>query len=519
MVTSTATLRPLRRAAADGWVVPAAVAAVAGVLYLVPGIAGAFGPFIDEHYYVACARRLAWGYVDHPPLGPALLRAGMAIGGESLFVLRLLAASFGAATVLGTGLLAARLGAGRWGQGLASAAMLATPIAQVIFGFYSMNAIEPLLWLALCWIAIELALGAPPRLWLAFGAVAGLAMLNKHTVVTLIAALVLGVLITPMRRQLGTVWPWLGAAIAAAMIVPHVAWQVHNGWPSLEFYRNAALYKNQPAGPLQVIGQQLLFIGPGTVPVWAAGLVFLWRHPGARLRLIAAAYGALLLTLIVSQQSRPDRMLGLYPVLFAAGGVALERLAASRRWIRIAAPAWLALTALILLPIGIPVLPPDATAAYGQTLGAVPQLERGEGKRSALPQWFADRLGWQELVDEVAAIRDALPPDERREVAIFGPSYGQAGALEWLGEDRGLRPAYSTHNTYFLWGPPPGNPQVAIVIGDRRERLAELFAEVELARIHDCDRCTPWRDDMPIWIVRGPKTPIAERWAGWKHFE
>ena len=27
-----------------------------------------YGIFRDELYYLACARRLDWGYVDHPPL-------------------------------------------------------------------------------------------------------------------------------------------------------------------------------------------------------------------------------------------------------------------------------------------------------------------------------------------------------------------------------------------------------------------------------------------------------------------
>ena len=88
---------------------------------------------VDEHYYVACAKRLAWGYVDHPPLGPFILRVAMTLAGDSLAVLRAVASTFGALTVFGTGLLAARLGAGRLGQGLASAAMLASPIGQVIF--------------------------------------------------------------------------------------------------------------------------------------------------------------------------------------------------------------------------------------------------------------------------------------------------------------------------------------------------------------------------------------------------
>ncbi|MBA2302803.1 MAG: glycosyltransferase, partial [Acidobacteria bacterium] len=31
------------------------------------------GYFRDEFYYLACARRLAWGYVDHPPFSVALI--------------------------------------------------------------------------------------------------------------------------------------------------------------------------------------------------------------------------------------------------------------------------------------------------------------------------------------------------------------------------------------------------------------------------------------------------------------
>ena len=100
------------------WLVPGAIALLAFGLYLVPGLVGPYGPFIDELYYVACAKRLAWGYVDHPPLAPFLLRMAMAVGGEHLVVLRLLSSTFAALTVFGTGMLACRLGAGRFGQAL-----------------------------------------------------------------------------------------------------------------------------------------------------------------------------------------------------------------------------------------------------------------------------------------------------------------------------------------------------------------------------------------------------------------
>lgn len=78
----------------------------------------------------------------------------------------------------------------------------------------------------------------------------------------------------------------------------------------------------------------------------------------------------------------------------------------------------------------------------------------------------ADGLGPEPAL---SAVRDGLPAQEPDAVMFFAPSYGQAGALEWLGTARHLAPVYSTHNNYHLWGPPPTEPTVAIVIGERRK--------------------------------------------------
>ena len=123
------------------------------------------------------------------------------------------------------------------------------------------------------------------------------------------------------------------------------------------------------------------------------------------------------------------------------------------------------------------------------------------------------------LVDDVAAVRDTLPPEERGRVVFFAQSYGPASALDWLGASRGLSPVYATHNTWFYWGPPAINPEVAIVLGDDRESLDALFGEVTQSRVHECGACMPWRNHMPIWIVRKPKVRLADKWPGWKKFE
>jgi predicted permease len=48
--------------------------------------------FRDEFYYLACSHRLAWGYVDHPPLCVAILWIVRHIAGDSLLALRVTAA-------------------------------------------------------------------------------------------------------------------------------------------------------------------------------------------------------------------------------------------------------------------------------------------------------------------------------------------------------------------------------------------------------------------------------------------
>lgn len=505
--------------ARDAWTVPAAFGLLAFALAFLPGLLGPYGTFIDEWYYAACARHLAWGYVDHPPLAPFVLRMAMALGGEHLVVLRLISSTLAALTVAGTGLLAWRLGASRFGQGLASAALMLAPIAQVVFGFYSMNAFEPLIWLALSWLLIEVASGGSPRLWLLFGVIAGLGAMTKHTIFTFLLAAGVAMVLTPARRHLFTPWPWLGAAIAALIVSPNLIWQALHGWPSIEFYRNAALNKNQPVGPLQVLFQQGLTMSPGAIPLWIAGLMWLLKRRAADLRHLGLTFLILLGLLMASGQSRPDRILGIYPLMFAAGGAALSAVAASRDWVARTVSVWLVVWGLVLLPIGVPVLPPTQLAAYASAVGGAPQLERGEGKRAALPQWFADRLGWEALVDDVAAVRDNLPEAERRDVIFFAPSYGQAGALDWIGRSRGLTPVYCTHNSYHTWGPPAQTPSVAIVIGEGTDRLEQLFGHVELARFHDCGLCMPWRNHMPIWIVREPRVDIPALWPDWKHYE
>src|SRR5881398_4023635 len=88
------------------------LSAVALLVHLLTN--GRYGYFRDELYYVACGRHLAFGYVDQPPLSILLLRLSQILLGNSLFMIRLLPALAGAATVAITGLIARELGGRGW---------------------------------------------------------------------------------------------------------------------------------------------------------------------------------------------------------------------------------------------------------------------------------------------------------------------------------------------------------------------------------------------------------------------
>ena len=487
-----------------------------------PSFVGTYGYFIDELYYIACSQHLDFGYVDHPPVSILVLRLLRSILGDSLPALRLFPALCGGALILLTGLIARRLGAGTFGQAIAAMAAMVGSIPQVFFSFYSMNAISLVLWAACFWILVEIERSDESRLWLAFGLVAGLGLQNKHTMVLLAVGLAAGLLLTPARRHLANRWLWLGLGIALLLLLPNLIWQAGHEWMSLEFYRNADLNKNVPTPPLEILKQQALFMNPATLPVWLAGLVFfLGTRAGRPYRHLGWLFVILLMLLLVAQKSRPDRITAAYTVLFAGGGVLLERWAdhARGRWLRYYLPVTLVLLGVLLAPIGIPLLPPRTTAAYAGGLGLVPQIEKGEGKKSELPQWLADRFGWEQLADEVAMAVETLRPGERARAIVVAPSYGQAGAIELFGRGRGFPPVFSGQNNYYLWGPPEDPVEVAVFVGFGEETVKALFETVEQVGVYDCKWCMPWRDETPIRIGRGPKMSFREAWPEFQHFE
>lgn len=500
------------------WRFPAGVLVIACLSLLLHGLTNlgwfGYGYFRDELYYLACANHLDAGYVDHPPLSIWVLAAWRGVFGASLFALRALPALAGAGVILLTAWIARELGGGRRAQTLAALASTCAPVLLALSELYSMNAFEVLLWTGAAAVFIAMQRENRPHLWLAEGALLGLAMLNKHTAITFALALLVAVLVTPARRQLATRWPWLGLALAVLIVLPNLCWQVVHGFPSLEFYANAQALKNiAMPWPAQLLTLSL-FANPVALPIWLAGLLWLlFDRRAVAYRPLGLVFLLLLAALLVSHASRADRLAGAFPMLFAAGAVALRQLVARLpiKPARVLAVLWAVLLvsgALVALPTVVPILPAPHAAVFAHALGMDQGFE--QGLRLRIPQILADRFGWPELVASVARVYGRLSPEEQRRTLIFTANYGQAGAIDLLGRQHRLPTACSGHNNYFLWGTGHSTGDTVIAVGISRETLEKVFAEVqEVEVIHSSYAI---ENGTTITLARHPNAPLQSVW-------
>lgn len=481
---------------------------------------GHYGYFRDELYYIACARHLDFGYVDQPPLSILLLRLSETLLGDSLFAIRLLPALAGAATVALTGSLARELGGRAWAVAFACAATLCALFYLGVGNFFSMNAFEPLFWMGSVYLLVRIINGGPPTLWLWFGALIGLGLENKHSTVFFAAGIFVALLLTPERRHFAQKWIWLGGLIAFAIALPNIVWEARHHWPTYELLNNIAhSNKNVALSPVEFIAQQAVFMNPGTLPLWLAGLLWLFgSRDGRRYRAIGISYLVTLAEFIVLH-GKSYYLAPAYPMLFAAGGVAIERVFTVRvTWLKPVLLATMLMAGALFAPVIVPILPPGKLVAYMQAIHFQPP--RTETSQTAvLPQIFADQFGWREMVSSVAHVYHHLHPEDEKRAAIFCQNYGEAGAIDFFGPKFGLPPAISGHQNYFLWGPRNWTGEVALVLDTNDGDERELFASVEdLGQIVSSPWAMPFERRRHIYLCRDLKTSVQELWPRMKNW-
>ena len=470
--------------------------------------------FRDEFDYLACGNHLAWGYVDQPPLIPFLARLSSALLGDSLRSIRFLPALATSAVVVLGGMIARELGGKAFALTLTAVTLLIAPIYLSGGSLLTTNCLEPLLWMGCVYFAILAVKRAEPRYWFWFGVVAGLGLEEKYSIAVLGFAIVVGLLLTEHRRFLLNQWMWLGGLAAFLIFLPNLIWNFQHGWPFLQLMHNIrASGRDVELSPLQFFAQQILLLHPFTAPIWLAGLVALFFCRQFKpFRFLGWTYLVAFVVFVVLK-GKNYYLAPIYPMLLGAGAVTIESGIAKTRqaWLKPAIVAVLLVGGAWFAPLVIPVFSIDQFIKYMNSLPIkVPRSEHSH-MGAVLPQYYADQFGWREMVANVARAWSRLDPAERPDCGIFAQDYGQAGAIDFFGPRYGLPPALSGHQTYYLWGPRGYSGNCLIVLDDRKERLQELFENVEY--VGSSDNPYALERNVPVFICRGSKFgSLADLW-------
>ena len=477
---------------------------------------GHYGFFRDELYFIVCGTRPDWGYVDQPALVPLLAAGAHRLFGDWLLGFRLLPALVMSGVVALAAEFAALLGGGRFAQWLAGLCVLLGPIFLIQGVLFSTDMFQALTWLGLAWVLVRIEQTGDERWWLAFGAIVGFSLNSKYLIAFFLVALAVGLLATPRRISLLRPWLWLGALLAAAMVLPNVLWQQAYGWPFIELGEAGSNGKNVAMSLPDFFVQQMLQTGPLAGLVWLVGL---WAGAIGPRPAVTRAFPiawAILLLLFVSQHGKPYYLAPIYPILLAMGAVRIESWLSHRAG-RVAVLALVASAGVATVPITLPILPVETFVRYQAALGFTPAAEEHQ-KQGVVPQYYADMFGWREMAEKVAEAYRALPPEERAHAVFWGSNYGEAAAIDIFGRRLGLPPALSGHNQYYLWGPRGADGQVIIILGGDTGHYARLFRSYTVAGHVGARYAMPYETDLPIYVLRGMKVPLARYWPEVKNY-
>jgi Dolichyl-phosphate-mannose-protein mannosyltransferase len=469
---------------------------------------GRYGFHRDELATLYDARHLAWGYVAYPPVTPFFGRLSLIFFGTSLAGFRFFAALAEAAALVLTAIMARELGGGRAAQAVAAAGAL--PFCTAGGALMQYVSFDYLAWVLTAYFVVRLLGSQDPRWWLAVGGAAGFGLLSKYSMPFLVCGILLGFLLTSARRYLLSKWFLLGTILALLVFLPNFLWQAQHHFVSLDFLRHIH-ERDVRIGRANGFIVHQLNITLLAFPLCMCGLAFyLFSVGGKPFRPLAWMYIVPLL-LFFAGKGRAYYLGPAYPMLYAAGSVLAERWISSLKTAR-KTLAWGAVwTALTI----------DAIASMALTLPIAPVHSSWARLAFKINGDFAEEIGWPELVETVAQIRESLPAADRAHLGILATNYGEAGAIDLYGPDYGLPPAISGVNSFWQhgYGNPP--PETLIVIGLSREHLDRIFSSCVVAG-HTWNRYEVMneetKDHPDIFVCRKMRFSWPEFWANFRYY-
>ena len=442
----------------------------------------------DEYLYLSYAQHMDWGYMEAPPLMAVFSWLSLQLG-NSMSIVRFWPAFFGALTIIIIGKTVLQLGGKIFAVGIACMSFLVAGYLRMGILFQP-NFLEVFCWTWSCYFLVLLIQTNEPKYfyWLAFSF--GIGFLAKYSALFFLISVLAAAIVTPQRKWFRSRHLYYSILLALVIVAPNLWWQYQHKFPVLYHMKLLKEQQLEKQDSMEFIINQFLMTLPCFF-VWIAGLwhVF-FTKAGKQYQLFGWAFIGLIILLLMLH-GKPYYTVGIYPVLFAVGAIRFQKIAEklSLKWLRFALPVVMTAICIPIIPVSLPIWKPENLRAYYLKNGfdKTGILKWEERDDNALPQDFADMLGWREITEKTAKVYNALPDSARLKTFIYCRNYGQAGSINYFAKQYNLSTtAYSDDASFLFWMPEKYDVENLILVGSRMPGADDaVFQQFETVTIMD----------------------------------
>lgn len=465
-----------------------------------------YGFHRDELLHLSASEHLDWGFMEFPPFIAFLGKISDWLFDYSLIGVRLFPTLAGVGILILCCLMAKNLG------GKTRAIFLSGVCILAFIPFYRNHtlfqpvAFNQFFWTLGFYFIIRFINSQDKKFLILMGITLGIGLMNKYTILVWAFGIFVGLLFYKNGQLFRNKWLYISALIALLIFLPNIIWQIQNDLPILKHLE--VLNREQLANinPWDFGLEQLS--SPFTLVISLFGLTsFIGGENLKKYRVVGISLLVIFCSLWLLN-SKAYYAFAIYPVLFAGGAVKIESILDKK-------PNWVyAVAAIVLIP-SIPFIPEATPILPIKTLVGYTEKKEING-RFELTDDYADMFGWEEQVKLVDSVYNSLSPMERKNCVIWAENYGEAGAIQILGDNYGLPDPISRHGSFWMWGYGNKNAGVWISIGNEKESVEHAFNEVELVKIIEHKYAISEENGIPLYICRRPKVDIDKWWNDYK---
>lgn len=465
----------------------------------------------DEYLHLDQGHHLAWGYLSVPPV-TSWISYIIHLLGNTLFWVKFFPALFGALTIVVVWKTIEELGGNLMALILGATCVFFSALLR-LNTLYQPNSLDVLSWTTFYFVLIKYFNSKNPKWFFVAAVVFAVGFLNKYNIAFLLIGLLPAILLTEQRSMFKEKKFYLAIGLGFLLIFPNLLWQYNNDFPVFHHLKQLADIQLVHVNRWDFLKGQLLFFFGSILVIIAALYGLLFYTPFKKYQLF---FWSMFFTLAVFIwfKAKDYYAIGLYPIYISFGSVFLVDIL-NQGWKKYLQLVLIAIPMLIFIPMYQIAFPNKSPQYIVNNSG--PDKKMGlhrweDGKDHALPQDYADMLGWKELAQKVDSISATLPNLEQ--TLILCDNYGQAGAINYYTKNKKVI-ASSFNADYIDWLNLDQKIVDVILVkeidDEDKERKVEipLFDTVYLAgkRINSFAR----ESEISIYVLRGAKVDIMQR--------